>query len=186
MGWSIADIQAHRIKAARQAAARTGACVVLKGHQTVIASPQGHVWINPTGNPGMAKGGSGDVLSGIVAAVLAQNPPGGGMWGWRAGKDPQPRDIKAMEEMKEFLAAKDPKEKDEIGVKLQAKIKEASALLTALYVAKAVYLHGLAGDIAASLYGETSMVATDMIDCLGEAIATCEAEATSRFLYLQR
>jgi NAD(P)H-hydrate epimerase len=186
MGWSVGDIQAHRVNAARQAAAKTGACVVLKGHKTVIASPQGHVWINPTGNPGMAKGGSGDVLSGIVGALLAQNPPGGGMWGWRAGPQAQPRDITAVEEMQEILAEKDPQKSKELGAKLEGKISQAQALLTALYVAKAVYLHGLAGDIAASIYGENSMLATDIISCLGEAFSTCEAEATSKFTYLQR
>ena len=51
---------------------------------------------------------------------------------------------------------------------------------------KAVYLHGLAGDIAASLYGQQSMIATDIINCLGEAFAVCEDEALSKFAYLQR
>jgi ADP-dependent NAD(P)H-hydrate dehydratase / NAD(P)H-hydrate epimerase len=185
MGWSITEIQAHRIHAARKAAARTGACVVLKGYHTVIASPQGHVWINPTGNPGMAKGGSGDVLSGIVAATLAQNSREG-MWGWKAGPGVEPRDVKAMEELQELQSAKDPKAKEEFAAKLQEKIGHARALLTALLVGKAVYLHGLAGDIAASLYGETSMVATDIIQSLGEALAVCEEEATGQFIYLQR
>ncbi|HEY6274088.1 MAG TPA: NAD(P)H-hydrate dehydratase [Terriglobales bacterium] len=158
MGWSIADIQNNRVNAARQAAALTGACVVLKGHNTVISSPQGHIWINPTGNPGMAKGGSGDVLSGIVAAILAQSPPGSGISGGKAGYQiAEPRDL-----------------------------KQASALLTAVYVAKAVYLHGLAGDIAASINGENSMIATDIINCLGEAFAISEEEATGKFVYLQR
>jgi len=186
MGWSVAEIQAHRVQAARQAAAKTGACVVLKGDKTVTASPQGHVWINPTGNPGMAKGGSGDVLSGIIAGILAQNPPGVGMWGWRAGSGAEPREIRAFEEMKEIRAEKDPQKSEEFVAKLQGKINQGQALLTALYVAKAVYLHGLAGDIAASTHGENSMLATDIIGCLGEAFSTCEVEATSKFTYLQR
>ena len=49
-----------------------------------------------------------------------------------------------------------------------------------------VALHGLAGDIAASIYGENSMLATDIITCLGEAFSVCDDEATSKFAYLQR
>jgi NAD(P)H-hydrate repair Nnr-like enzyme with NAD(P)H-hydrate dehydratase domain len=69
---------------------------------------------------------------------------------------------------------------------LAAKTREARDLMTTLGVARAVYLHGLAGDIAASLYGQQSMIATDIINCLGEAFAVCEAEALSKFTYLQR
>ena len=64
-------MQADRLAAARRGAAETGAVVVLKGHRTLIASEAG-VWINPTGNPGMATGGAGDVLTGLLAALLAQ------------------------------------------------------------------------------------------------------------------
>jgi NAD(P)H-hydrate repair Nnr-like enzyme with NAD(P)H-hydrate dehydratase domain len=53
-------------------------------------------------------------------------------------------------------------------------------------VSKAVFLHGLAGDIACNLYGEKSMLATDIIECLGEAFAVCEDETFSKFAYLQR
>ena len=47
--------------------------MVLKGHQTLIADPEGHVNVNPTGNPGMASGGMGDVLGGMIAAFLARD-----------------------------------------------------------------------------------------------------------------
>ncbi|HYU31648.1 MAG TPA: NAD(P)H-hydrate dehydratase, partial [Thermoanaerobaculia bacterium] len=62
LGVKTAEIQADRVAAARRAAAETGAFVVLKGSLTLVAAPGGDVWINPTGNPGMATGGSGDVL----------------------------------------------------------------------------------------------------------------------------
>ncbi|HUP46081.1 MAG TPA: NAD(P)H-hydrate dehydratase [Thermoanaerobaculia bacterium] len=65
-------INADRIGAAREAARASNCIVVLKGHQTVIAEPDGHVHINPTGNPGMASGGMGDVLGGLIAAFLAR------------------------------------------------------------------------------------------------------------------
>lgn len=71
LGISSAEVQADRLAAARRASEKTGAVVVLKGHRTLIASEAG-VWINPTGNPGMASGGSGDVLSGLLSALLAQ------------------------------------------------------------------------------------------------------------------
>jgi ADP-dependent NAD(P)H-hydrate dehydratase / NAD(P)H-hydrate epimerase len=48
--------------------------VVLKGHRTLIADPSGGVWVNATGNPGMATGGTGDILTGMVAGLVAQNP----------------------------------------------------------------------------------------------------------------
>ena len=65
-------INADRIAAAREAARACNCVVVLKGHQTLVAEPDGHVSVNPTGNPGMASGGMGDVLSGVVAALLAR------------------------------------------------------------------------------------------------------------------
>jgi NAD(P)H-hydrate epimerase len=72
LGLSTADVQADRVGAARRAAAETGAVAVLKGHQTLVAAPDGAVWVNPTGNPGMATGGTGDVLTGLLAGLLAQ------------------------------------------------------------------------------------------------------------------
>ena len=72
LGISSAEVQADRLAAARRAAEAAGAVVVLKGHRTLIADPDGGVWINPTGNPGMASGGSGDVLTGLLAALIGQ------------------------------------------------------------------------------------------------------------------
>jgi NAD(P)H-hydrate epimerase len=65
-------INDDRISAAREAARAANCVVVLKGHQSLVAEPDGHVYVNPTGNAGMASGGMGDVLSGIIAALLAR------------------------------------------------------------------------------------------------------------------
>ena len=72
LGITIEAVQADRVEVARTFAREHGVALALKGAHTVIAGPDGHVAINPTGNPGMAKGGSGDVLTGIVGALLAR------------------------------------------------------------------------------------------------------------------
>ena len=69
---SVEDIQKDRIKAVRQAAEQFNTIVVLKGARTIIAKPDGCVYINPTGNSGLAKAGTGDVLSGMIAGFAAQ------------------------------------------------------------------------------------------------------------------
>lgn len=66
------DINGDRIGSAREAARLFNCVVILKGYQTLIAEPDGHVYVNPTGNPGMATGGMGDVLAGMIAAFLAR------------------------------------------------------------------------------------------------------------------
>jgi NAD(P)H-hydrate epimerase len=121
LGISTAQIQEDRIAAARGAAEETGAIVVLKGHMTLIASGTA-VFVNPTGNPGMATGGTGDVLTGLIAGFLAQG-----------------------------LDALD------------------AAVL-------AVYLHGLAGDLAAARLGEISLAAGDLIEILPAAFAALRGE----------
>jgi len=75
LGTTAAEIDEDRVAAVREAARVTGAVVLLKGHLSLIAAPDGPVAINPTGNAGMASGGSGDVLTGTVAALLAQGLP---------------------------------------------------------------------------------------------------------------
>jgi ADP-dependent NAD(P)H-hydrate dehydratase / NAD(P)H-hydrate epimerase len=94
----------------------------------LIASPDGTVWVNPTGNPGMATGGTGDVLTGMVAGLIAQHP-------------------------QQALAA------------------------TAL----AVYLHGLAGDLASESVGENSLVATDLGRFLPEAFSKMRTSKSTDF-----
>jgi NAD(P)H-hydrate epimerase len=119
---SVAVIEGDRLAAARRAAEESGAVVVLKGDRTLVAEPGGEVAICPTGNPGMATGGSGDVLTGVIGALLAR------------GFEP-------------FAAA-------QLGA----------------------FWHGLAGDLAAEIQGETSLVAGDLVDSLPAALRKLEAE----------
>ena len=79
VGASTREVQRRRLETARAFAVESGAVVVLKGHRTVIARPDGAACVNPTGNPGMATGGTGDVLSGVIGALLAR-----GLDGWTA------------------------------------------------------------------------------------------------------
>lgn len=72
VGRSIEEIQGNRMELAREFAIEYGVCLVLKGNKTVVALPSGEVFINITGNPGMATAGSGDVLSGMIAGLIAQ------------------------------------------------------------------------------------------------------------------
>jgi NAD(P)H-hydrate epimerase len=72
LGASVADVQRDRVGAARGVATEYGVHVALKGATTVVATADGRVFLNPTGNPGMASGGTGDVLTGIVGAFLAR------------------------------------------------------------------------------------------------------------------
>jgi hydroxyethylthiazole kinase-like uncharacterized protein yjeF len=71
---TVAAVQRDRINVARTFARQHELIVVLKGHRTLIAQPDGTVWVNTTGNPGMATGGTGDILTGMVAGLIAQNP----------------------------------------------------------------------------------------------------------------
>jgi NAD(P)H-hydrate epimerase len=71
-GTSVEDVQRSRLNVARDFAVGRQIYVVLKGYRTLVATPEGKVFINPLGNPGMATGGTGDVLAGVLAAWLAQ------------------------------------------------------------------------------------------------------------------
>lgn len=204
-GIPTGQVQRNRVATAMKVAIETKACVVLKGHNSVIANPEGHVWINTTGNPGMAKGGSGDVLSGVVAGILAQAPtsqemkswqaewkgetdlgdlPIPGVYRWVSTNDPEAASIQEL--ASQYRKTHDAKLLTQITNKMKEKTKQAITLLSSLEVGKAVYLHGLAGDIARDLYGEESMVATDIIHSMGEAFSLCEQESHSKFQYIQR
>ena len=74
VGCSTADVQKDRLGVARRFAREHEVIVVLKGHRTLVVQPDGEAWINTTGNPGMSTGGTGDILTGMVAAMIAQNP----------------------------------------------------------------------------------------------------------------
>lgn len=71
-GLTVPEIQADRIGVARQFAGEWQVCVVLKGARTIIAAPDGQIYINQTGNPGMATGGTGDILAGMIGGFIAQ------------------------------------------------------------------------------------------------------------------
>ena len=73
-GKSTDEVQRDRVGVARTFAAERGVVLVLKGQRTIIAFPDGAVWINPTGTPAMGTGGTGDVLTGLIAGLLAQFP----------------------------------------------------------------------------------------------------------------
>jgi len=115
-GQSIEEIAVHRIEVAKRQAIRFKAVLILKGSPTVIAAPNGEIFINSTGNSGMATAGSGDVLTGMVAGLMAQG---------------------------------------------------SSSLDAAIC---GVYLHGLAGDLAAQDYGQPSLLAGDIVDYIPEAV----------------
>ncbi len=121
IGKKISDVQKNRLKAAQDCAANLCCYVVLKGFQTVVATPGGELYINNTGNPGMATGGTGDILAGIMGRFVA---------GW---KNQSTRDNSAK--LSDFICA-------------------------------AVYLHGLAGDLAAEEEGMESLIATDLLEYL--------------------
>jgi NAD(P)H-hydrate epimerase len=74
LGTTVQAVQRDRINVARTFARDHRLIVVLKGHRTLVAHPEGEVWVNATGNPGMATGGTGDILTGMVAGLIAQAP----------------------------------------------------------------------------------------------------------------
>ena len=74
VGGTIAGVQNDRLAVARKFAREHELIVVLKGHRTLVVKPDGEAWVNTTGNPGMATGGTGDILTGLVAGMIAQHP----------------------------------------------------------------------------------------------------------------
>jgi NAD(P)H-hydrate epimerase len=113
---SAEDVQRDRERIAKEFAKRHNVIVVLKGHGTIVASFDGTTYVNDTGNPGMASGGCGDVLTGMIAGLLGQKLP----------------------------------------------LFDAARL--------GVYLHGLAGDLAAADRGQIGLLASDLADRIPAAI----------------
>jgi hydroxyethylthiazole kinase-like uncharacterized protein yjeF len=74
VGKSTKEVQADRLTLAQNLSSQSGAAIVLKGDRTIIAFPDGETWVNPTGSPAFAKGGTGDILTGIIAGLVAQHP----------------------------------------------------------------------------------------------------------------
>jgi NAD(P)H-hydrate repair Nnr-like enzyme with NAD(P)H-hydrate dehydratase domain len=124
-------VDSARIDAARKFAAARKVIVVLKGHPTLVATPDGTCFANPTGNPAMATAGAGDILTGMILGLLAQFP---------------------------------------------SKVVES--------VSAAVYLHGLAGDVARDALGEQAVIATDLVRYLPEAMRRAKAWAEQKVLRL--
>jgi len=118
--FGVCENDFDRVQSAKDNAIKHQCIIILKGHYTFIALPDGCGYFNSTGNAGMAKAGSGDALTGMATGFLAQ-----GYLPWEA------------------------------------------AVLS-------VYIHGLAGDIAASYFSQQSMVASDIIDCIGHAILSLD------------
>jgi NAD(P)H-hydrate epimerase len=73
-GRSTKEVQADRLGIAQQFAGESGAAIVLKGDRTIVAFPDGEAWVNPTGSPAMATGGTGDILTGMIAGMIGQHP----------------------------------------------------------------------------------------------------------------
>lgn len=119
---SSKTINNDRIGIARTFATQHRVILVLKGVNTVMANPQGQIAICPTGNPGMASAGMGDVLTGMIAGFLAQ-----GLTAWDAAR-------------------------------------------------AGVYIHGLAGDIAALTMGEPGLIASDLISAIPHALTKLLSE----------
>jgi NAD(P)H-hydrate epimerase len=159
LGVSTKEIQADRREVARRISRDTGSSVVLKGSRTIVAGFSDETWINMTGNPALAKGGSGDVLSGILGAVLAR----------KATQEPSRNHDPA--------ASSAVPSSDSVHM---------SAFLQDVRTAAAVYLHGLAADFARDHLHENSVLATDVMTQLWAAFSDCELQTDRSLFYLQR
>jgi NAD(P)H-hydrate epimerase len=125
LGTTGQKVQIHRLETARSFAQSHQVWLILKGAHTILAEPEGNLFINPTGNAGMASGGTGDVLAGMLGGFISQGL--------------------------------DPLQASQVGV----------------------YLHGLAGDLAAGWIGTRGMIAGDLIECIPQAIQKISNASTN-------
>jgi NAD(P)H-hydrate epimerase len=184
LGVSIKDIQADRREIAKRISGETGSTVVLKGSGTIIAGASGETWINMTGNPALAKGGSGDVLSGMIGAALARHSPiAAEIQHTTGGRQPEP--VKGW--MHEIYGT-DSREKlrKYQAEQLQRNAVVASDFLKDVSVASAVHVHGLAGDFARDMLHENTVLAGNLAEYLSEAFRDCEQQVDSGLYYLQK
>jgi hydroxyethylthiazole kinase-like uncharacterized protein yjeF len=158
---SIEAIQADRIAAVRELAARYHAIALLKGRYTLIADVDGDIIINTTGNPGMATGGAGDTLTGIIGGLLAQNT----RW-WD----------KRVKENDKATGAENTKQRDKQRQPENRMAADGHAETRSMTktVALAAYVHGAAADMAIEKTGEAGLVAGDIIAYLGRALRQLE------------
>ncbi|HEV2113737.1 MAG TPA: NAD(P)H-hydrate dehydratase [Terriglobales bacterium] len=181
LGCPVADVQNHRVEVARSVAQQQNAVVVLKGYRTLVAHPDGRVWANPTGNPAMAKGGSGDVLTGMIAGMMARD-----IWrqsGTVGVQVDDPRVAKALDSASKKKDAEKLSKGEKSAVEtLRKGLEDAQSARAILPVIAAVYLHGLAGDIARDELEENSVLATDMIRCLPWAFRLVHERAREKFI----
>lgn len=172
LGVSIKEIQADREQMAKRLSRETGSCVVLKGSNTVVAGISDETWINMTGNPALAKGGSGDVLSGIVGAAIAR----------RATAHP----VERLRGNHTIISKPEQRWNQIEHLPLLRYSRPSSAFLEDVRVAAAVYLHGLAGDFARDMLHENTVLARNLPEYLAEAFRDCEQQFDRELFYLQK
>ena len=157
-GLPAEGIQRDRVGVARKFANERRAIVVVKGWRSLIASPSGSVAVNTTGNPGMASGGTGDILTGLTAGLLAQK--GASDLSPGSESDANKGELTDAKELVERINKK----------------------MTVAFVEAAVYMHGLAGDLARDELGEHSMTATDLLRFLPAAFRVAGERAGDKFV----
>lgn len=176
-GISTAEIQADRLAVARTMAKATGSCVVLKGSRTIVAGASGETWINMSGNPALAKGGSGDVLSGMIGAALARRIAS------RSHADVRRSTEGATTNPSNFADRRVQKYWER---QMERNTAQMSAFLKDLSVAAAVHLHGLAADFARDLLHENTVLASDVLEALSDAFRECRLEVERGLFYLHK